>query len=52
LQTADGREIFFHRNALINIDFNKLEKGLEVNYLEEDGREGPQAKQITVRKRH
>lgn len=51
LQTADGREIFFHRNALINVDFNKLEKGLEVNYLEEEGREGPQAKQVSVRKR-
>lgn len=48
LETPDGREIYFHRNALVNTDFEKLEEGQIVRYVEEIGKEGPQAKQVSV----
>lgn len=52
IRTDDGREIYFHRNALINADLGALEDGIEVLYVEEQGREGPQAKQVSVGKHH
>lgn len=52
LRTADGREIYFHRNALINADLDGLEDGTEVMFVEEHGQEGPQAKQVSVGKHH
>jgi ribosomal subunit interface protein len=50
LETPDGREIYFHRNALIDADFDTLHEGTEVYYVEEEGNEGPQAKQVSVGK--
>lgn len=52
LRTADGREIYFHRNALINTSLDELEKGAEVLFVEEQGREGPQAKRVSLGKHH
>lgn len=52
LQTEDGREIYFHRNALANTNLDDLEKGAEVMYVEEQGREGPQARQVSLGKHH
>lgn len=52
LETVNGDEIYFHRNALVNVDFDRLEVGTEVSYVEEYLDEGPQAKQITVGKHH
>lgn len=52
LRTDDGREIYFHRNALTNADLDALEKDVEVQFVEEDGREGPQAKQVSLGKHH
>jgi ribosomal subunit interface protein len=50
LQTLDGRDIYFHRNALIDADFDMLDEGTEVSYVEEVGEQGPQAKQIRLGK--
>ena len=52
LKTVDGREIYFHRNALINVELEKLKTGAEVMYVEEEGREGPQAAQVSIGKHH
>jgi ribosomal subunit interface protein len=52
LETADGREVYFHRNCLIKTDFNALAEGTEVYFMEEQGREGPQAMQLSVGKHH
>ncbi len=52
LATPTGREIYFHRNALINVDLDQLEVGTEVMYVEEILNEGPQAKQVSVGKHH
>lgn len=50
LETPDHREIYFHRNALIDADFDTLDEGTEAYYIEEQGEHGPQAKQVTVGK--
>lgn len=50
LAASDGREVYFHRNALIDVDFDMLHVGTEVYYIEEEGKEGPNARQVTVGK--
>lgn len=44
--THEGREIYFHRNSLIDGDFDKLEIGDAVRFNEEMGDEGPQASSV------
>lgn len=48
IRTLDGRDIYFHRNAVVNEDFDNLTLGTGVHYLEEEGAEGPQASTIRV----
>lgn len=43
IETADGREVYFHRNAVTNGGFDRLSAGMPVRYVEEQGEEGPQA---------
>jgi ribosome-associated translation inhibitor RaiA/cold shock CspA family protein len=52
LDTPDGRLIYFHRNSVVNGDFDKLEIGTEVRFVEEMGDEGPQASTVTVVGKH
>jgi ribosomal subunit interface protein len=52
LGTADGREIYFHRNAVEGADFDELDEGTEVWFVEEQGEKGPQAKRVTIGKHH
>lgn len=44
----DGREIYFHRNSVLNADFDKLEPGTVVRFDEEPGDLGPQASSVHV----
>jgi cold shock CspA family protein len=46
LQTIDGREIYFHRNSVLNDGFSRLDVGSMVMYAEEFGEMGPQASTI------
>lgn len=46
--TADGREIYFHRNAVLNGGFDRLSVGAEVRFTEEEGDKGPQASTVHV----
>lgn len=46
LETPDGREIFFHENAVLEGGFRKLEVGSEVRFVEEEGERGPQASTV------
>ncbi len=48
LETADGREIYFHHHSLLGIDFDQLEIGSRVSFLEEAGDKGPQAAWVRV----
>ena len=52
IQTPDGREIYFHRNSVVNSDFDQLEPGLEVRFSEEPGDEGPQATSVQLIGKH
>jgi ribosomal subunit interface protein len=46
--TPDRREIYFHRNSVINDDFSSLKFGADVSFIEEQGKEGPQAARVAV----
>lgn len=48
LLTPDGREIYFHENAVLNGKFECIEIGTDVSYVERMGEEGAQASSITV----
>ncbi len=43
ISTSDGREIYFHRNAVAGDGFDALEAGHEVRFSEAIGDKGPQA---------
>lgn len=49
IETNDGRELYFHRNSLIDLDFDRLKEGAEVVFLEEQGEKGPQAFRVAVK---
>jgi len=46
--TPDHREIYFHRNSVLNDDFSNLKFGVEVSFIEEQGIEGPQAARLAI----
>jgi len=50
VETADGREVYFHRNAVLGEDFDKLTPGTEVSFVEEMGEKGSQASTVHVRR--
>jgi ribosomal subunit interface protein len=52
IATSDGREIYFHRNSLLNGRFEHLEPGTEVRFSEEAGEKGPQATTVHVIGKH
>lgn len=47
LESADGREIYFHRNSVREPGFDSLEPGARVRFAEEAGEKGPQATRVT-----
>ena len=48
LETLDRREIYFHRNSVLNDDFDRLEIGTGVRYEEIEGDKGPQATTVAI----
>ncbi len=52
LLTPEGREIYFHRNSVLNDSFDRLDVGTEVAYAEEQGDRGPQASTVRLVGRH
>jgi len=52
LATPDGREIYFHKNSVIEANFSDLTAGTEVRFVEELGEQGPQASTVTPVGRH
>jgi cold shock CspA family protein len=51
-RTADGREIYFHRNSVIDLNFDRLEPGMEIRFSEAPGDQGPQASSVHVIGKH
>ena len=52
LTIADGREIYFHRNSVLNDAFSKLKIGTRVMFAEEIGDKGPQASTVKLLGKH
>ena len=52
IETPDGRELYFHRNNLAGHDFDQLAVGDSVQFLEDIGSEGYQAKRVSTGKHH
>lgn len=54
IETPDGREIYFHKNAVVNDGFARLQVGDEVRYISKHGEsaEGPQASTVTPIGKH
>ncbi|RPH67891.1 MAG: HPF/RaiA family ribosome-associated protein [Myxococcaceae bacterium] len=48
LETADGREIYFHRASVLGPGFDSLTVGSEVRFSEESGEKGPQASSVEL----
>ena len=52
IETADGREIYFHRNAVLDGAFDRLVVGSEVVFVEEEGDKGAQASTVRLIGKH
>lgn len=48
LESADGREVYFHKNALLNNDLGDISVGAHVEFAEEQGDDGPKATTVRV----
>lgn len=52
LQSSDGREIYFHRNSVLDGRFSHLAVGSRVIFAEEMGEKGPQASTVKLLGKH
>jgi len=52
LETEDGREVYFHRNSVLNHGFTQLAPGARVTYCEEAGLKGSQASTVKLLGKH
>lgn len=48
LKALDGREIYFHRNSVLNDDYENLTVGTGVQFFLSEGQNGPQASTIRL----
>lgn len=48
ISSSEGRSIYFHKNSVLDIDFNDLEIGMGVRFAEEQGDKGPQASTVKI----
>jgi cold shock CspA family protein/ribosome-associated translation inhibitor RaiA len=52
LESGDGREIYFHRNSVLDGGFSRLAAGSRVTFAEEAGEKGPQASTVKLLGKH
>ena len=52
IETADGREVYFHRNSVLDDAFEHLTVASEVRFVEEMGEKGPQANTVRLVGKH
>lgn len=52
LTTIDGREIYFHKDSVLNRGFSRLKVGSSVTFAEEQGEKGPQASTVRIHRKH
>jgi ribosomal subunit interface protein len=48
IQDEEGREVYFHKNSVLGVRFEKVVIGTKVRFAEEDGEKGPQASTVYV----
>ena len=48
LKTPEGWDVYFHKNSVLHNDFDRLEIGTGVRFVEEAGDKGPQASTVEV----
>lgn len=48
LETPDGREVYFHRESVLDKHFDRLRIGSSVHFAEEAGEKGPQATTVKL----
>ncbi len=48
IENLEGRDVYFHRNAVINQEFDRLTIGAGVNYTVELGNDGLQASSVRI----
>jgi len=46
IEGQNGQEVYFHRNSVLNSEFDRLTVGAPVRFSEETGEEGPQASTV------
>jgi cold shock CspA family protein len=52
IETEEGREIYFHRNAVLGGAFDRLTVGSEVLFVEEQGVKGAQSSAVRLVSKH
>jgi len=52
LETTDGREVYFHKNSVLNGDLRQVAPGARVTFFEEMGDKGPQASTVKLLGKH
>jgi ribosomal subunit interface protein len=52
IETAEGRIVYFHRNSVVDVEFDQLDIGTEVRFVEEMGELGPQASSVHAIGKH
>lgn len=52
LETADGREVYFHKNSVLDGGARAVAPGARVTYFEEMGDKGPQASTVRLLGKH
>lgn len=50
IRTADGRELYFSRENVVHPRFDELDEGTAVQFIEDIGAEGAQAKRVSAGK--
>ena len=48
IEAEDGREIFFHQTALVDLEYDSLEEGQHVQFDVVEGEKGPKAENIKL----
>jgi nucleotide-binding universal stress UspA family protein/cold shock CspA family protein/ribosome-associated translation inhibitor RaiA len=48
IRAADGRIVYFHKNSVVGSDWNEVEVGTKVSFVDEAGERGPQATTVRV----
>jgi cold shock CspA family protein/ribosome-associated translation inhibitor RaiA len=48
IKSLDGQEIYFHKNSLSGEEFDRLDVGTGVQWVEQEGEKGPQASTVRI----